>query len=214
MIETTFTCPFGTYAFKRMPFGLCNALATFMICMTMIFADMLEEGLDAFIDDFSMYKESFQECLDNLKKMLKRLEETNLVLNWEKCHFMNLPNLKNVKGVRNFLGNVRFYPRFIKDFAHISKPLNQLLQKETPFIFDQSCIKSFKVIKENLYMLLESLPQIVDTFLGQKWNNLFGAIHYGSKTLNSARCNYTTTEKEMLAVVFVCKKFRPYLMRN
>ncbi|KAA3483038.1 Retrotransposon gag protein [Gossypium australe] len=70
--KTTFTCSFGTYAFKRIPFGLCNAPVTFMRCMTTIFADMLEEGLDVFMDDFSVYGDSVQVCLGDLKKVLKR----------------------------------------------------------------------------------------------------------------------------------------------
>ncbi|KAA3487087.1 reverse transcriptase [Gossypium australe] len=149
-------------ALLRMSFGLCNALATCMRCMIVIFADMLEERLDVFMDDFFVYGDSFQECLDNLEKVLKRCEETNLVLNWEKCHFMvkeglvlghqisrkdkanievikNLLNLTNVTCVQNFLSHAGFYRIFIKDFAYISKPLNQLLQNETPFVLDQSC---------------------------------------------------------------------------
>ena len=86
--KTTFTCPYGTFAFRRMPFGLCNAPATFQRCMMSIFADMIEEIMEVFMDDFSVFGESFEECLMNLDKVLRRCEETDLVLNWEKCHFM------------------------------------------------------------------------------------------------------------------------------
>ncbi|GKD77142.1 reverse transcriptase domain-containing protein, partial [Tanacetum coccineum] len=71
-----------------MPFGLCNALATFQRCMTAIFHDMVEDFMEVFMDDFSVFDNSFDQCLRNLDKMLARCEETNLVLNWEKCHFM------------------------------------------------------------------------------------------------------------------------------
>ncbi|KAJ8775284.1 hypothetical protein K2173_020288 [Erythroxylum novogranatense] len=86
--KTTFTCPYGTFAFRRMPFGLYNAPATFQRCMMAIFSDMVENGLEVFMDDFSVHGDSFDMCLENLTKVLERCEETNLVLNWEKCHFM------------------------------------------------------------------------------------------------------------------------------
>ncbi|KAL4366469.1 hypothetical protein GQ457_05G021760 [Hibiscus cannabinus] len=85
--KTTFTCPYGTFAFRRMPFGLCNAPATFQRCMTVIFSDLNEDCLEIFMDDFSTFGEDFDSCLSNLEKVLKRCKETNLVLNWEKCHF-------------------------------------------------------------------------------------------------------------------------------
>uniref|UniRef100_A0A2N9J3X5 Reverse transcriptase domain-containing protein n=1 Tax=Fagus sylvatica TaxID=28930 RepID=A0A2N9J3X5_FAGSY len=86
--KTTFTCPFGTYAFRRMPFGLCNASATFQRCMMSIFSDMVGEFMEVFMDDLSVFGDSFDGCLENLGKVLARCEEKNLVLNWEKCHFM------------------------------------------------------------------------------------------------------------------------------
>ncbi|GKD51421.1 reverse transcriptase domain-containing protein, partial [Tanacetum coccineum] len=86
--KTTFTCPYGTFAYKRMPFELCNAPATFQRCMTTIFHELIKDNMEVFMDDFSVYGSSFDHCLKNLEKMLKRYEETNLVLNCKKCHFM------------------------------------------------------------------------------------------------------------------------------
>ncbi|GJS83847.1 reverse transcriptase domain-containing protein [Tanacetum coccineum] len=86
--KITFTCPYGTFAYRRMPFELCNALATFQRCMTAIFHDMVEDFMEVFMDDFLVFRNSFNQCLNNLDKMLGRCEETNPVLNWEKCHFM------------------------------------------------------------------------------------------------------------------------------
>ncbi|XP_071923253.1 uncharacterized protein [Coffea arabica] len=144
--KTTFTCPYGTFAFRRMPFGLCNAPATFQRCMMAIFSDYIEKIMEIFMDDFSVYGSSFDQCLHNLELILQRCEETNLVLNWEKCHFMvkegivlghkisskgievdqakievieKLPPPSNVKGIRSFLGHAGFYRRFIKDFSKI-----------------------------------------------------------------------------------------------
>ena len=81
--KTTFTCPFGTFAYRRMPFGLCNAPATFQRCMVSIFSDYVENIIEVFMDDFSVYGDSFDRCLENLALVLKRCMETNLVLNWE-----------------------------------------------------------------------------------------------------------------------------------
>ncbi|GJR36086.1 reverse transcriptase domain-containing protein [Tanacetum coccineum] len=79
--KTTFTCPYGTFAYRRMPFGLCNAPGTFQRCMMAIFHDMIEETMEVFMDDFSGFRDSFSSCLSHLDKMLKRCEDTNLVLN-------------------------------------------------------------------------------------------------------------------------------------
>ncbi|RVW88233.1 Retrovirus-related Pol polyprotein from transposon 297 [Vitis vinifera] len=86
--KTTFTCPFGTYAYRRMPFGLCNAPATFQRCMLSIFSDMVEQIMEVFMDDITVYGTSFEDCLSHLEDVLKRCIEKDLVLNWEKCHFM------------------------------------------------------------------------------------------------------------------------------
>ncbi|KAH9671232.1 hypothetical protein KPL70_017283 [Citrus sinensis] len=86
--KTTFTCLFGTFAYRRMPFGLCNAPATFQRCMLSIFSDMVERFLEVFMDDFSVFGDSFDQCLHHLTLVLQRCIEKNLILNWEKCHFM------------------------------------------------------------------------------------------------------------------------------
>ena len=68
--KTTFTCPYGTFAFRRMPFGLCNALATFQRCMMFMFSDLVEEAMKIFMDDFLVYGSSFEKCLENLETIL------------------------------------------------------------------------------------------------------------------------------------------------
>ncbi|GJU88570.1 reverse transcriptase domain-containing protein [Tanacetum coccineum] len=175
--KTTFTCPYGTFAYKRMPFGLCNAPGTFQRCMTAIFHDMIERTMEVFMDDFSVFGDNFSKCLDNLDKMLNRCEETNLVLNWEKCHFMvkegivlghkisksglevdrakveviaKLPYPTTVKGVRSFLGHAGFYRRFIQDFSKIARPMTHLLEKETPFVFSDECKQAFNDLRKKL----------------------------------------------------------------
>ncbi|KAM6600128.1 hypothetical protein CsatA_019737 [Cannabis sativa] len=124
-----------------------------------------------------VFGSSFDHCLENLEKVLTRCEKSNLVLNWEKCHFMvtegivlghkiskagievnkakvstieNLPPPVSVKGVRSFLGHAGFYRIFIKDFSKISKPLSSLLVNGVPFEFGEDCLKAFKILKERL----------------------------------------------------------------
>ncbi|CAA7392272.1 unnamed protein product [Spirodela intermedia] len=86
--KTTFTCPFSTFAFKRMPFGLCNALTTFQRCILSIFSDMIGKCMEIFMDDFSVFCKSFDECLNHLQHVLEKCIKKKLVLSWEKSHFM------------------------------------------------------------------------------------------------------------------------------
>nr|GFC58802.1 reverse transcriptase domain-containing protein [Tanacetum cinerariifolium] len=175
--EKTFTCPYGTFAYRRMPFGLRNAPGTFQRCMLAICHDMVEKTMEVFMDDFSVFGNSFETCLFRLDKMLQRCEDTKLCLNWEKSHFMvkegivlghkisrngievdkpkvdvitKLPHPTTVKGVRSFHGHASFYRRFIKDFSKISRPMTHLLEKDTSFIFSEYCIKAFQTLKQKL----------------------------------------------------------------
>ena len=142
-----------------------------------IFSDMEERFIEVFMDDFSVFGSSFDHCRNNLDIVLQRCEETNLILNWEKCHFMvqedillghqisakgievdrakikvieKLPPPTSVKAVRSFLGHVGFYRCFIKDFSKITKPLCNLLLKNVPFNFTDECLQAFNTLKEKL----------------------------------------------------------------
>jgi hypothetical protein len=86
--KITFTCPYGTFAYKLMSLGLCDAPASFQRCMMTIFSDLIEKVMEVFMDDFFIYDKTFEDCLANLDKVLMRCQEADLVLNWEKCHFM------------------------------------------------------------------------------------------------------------------------------
>ncbi|RVW18099.1 Retrovirus-related Pol polyprotein from transposon 17.6 [Vitis vinifera] len=205
-----------------------------------------------FMDDITIYGGTFEECLVNLEVVLNRCIEKDLVLNWEKCHFMvhqgivlghiisekgikvdkakvelivKLPSPTTVKGVRQFLGHAGFYRRFIKDFSKLSKPLCELLAKDAKFIWDERCQKSFDQLKQflttapivrapNWQLLFEVMCDASDfaigAVLGQREDGKPYVIYYASKTLNEAQRNYTTTEKELLAVVFALDKFRAY----
>jgi hypothetical protein len=86
--KTTFICPYGTFAYRQISFGLCNAPTSFQRCMMAIFSDLIKKVMEVFMDDFSIYDKTFVDCLENLDKVLKRCQMADLVLNWEKCHFM------------------------------------------------------------------------------------------------------------------------------
>ena len=125
--KTTFTCPYGTNAYRRMSSGLCNAPASFQRCTMSIFFDMIEKIFEVFMDDFYVYGKNFDDCLENLDKVLQRCEEKHLVLNWEKCHFM----------VREGI------------------VLGHLVSKrgiDVPFEFDDACLQAFEFLKKNTHL--------------------------------------------------------------
>ena len=132
-----------------------------------------------------------------------------------------------VKGVRTFLGHAGFYKRFIKDFSKISKPLCRLLEKDAKFVFDESCRSAFEEIKSILVsapiiltpdwsnefeIMCDGSDYAMRAVLGQRTEKIFKAIYYARKTFNEAQENYSTIEKEMLAMVFAHEKFKPYIL--
>ncbi|CAM8880193.1 unnamed protein product [Rhodiola kirilowii] len=252
--KTTFTCPFGTFAFRRMSFGLCNAPGTFQRVVTSIFSDMIGSFIEVFMDDFTVHGDTLDACLDNLSMVLARCVSMNLVLNYEKCHFMvthgvvlghivshegievdkakidlivTLPYPSTVRDIKSFLGHAGFYRRFIKDFSKKALPLSNLLQKDVPFEFTDQCRAAFDELKEALTstpiirapdwtqpfeIMCDASDYTVGAVLGQKVDKKPVVIYYASRTLDVAQKNYSTTEKELLAVVFALEKFRSYLL--
>ncbi|XP_052295850.1 uncharacterized protein LOC127901862 [Citrus sinensis] len=210
--------------------------------------------LEVFMDDFSVFGETYNDCLHNLEEVLKGCEMTNLVLNWEKCHFIvqegivlghkvskngikvdkakievidKLPPLTSIKGIRIFLGHAGFYRRFIKNFSKVAKPLCSLLEHDKPFHFDKDCLQAFGELKKSLIttpvvispnwtlpfeLMCDARDHSVGAILGQRKDKVFHSIYYANKTLTQTQINYTTTEKELLAVVFTFDKFRAYLV--
>nr|GEV18691.1 hypothetical protein [Tanacetum cinerariifolium] len=193
--KTTFTCPYGTFAYRRMPFGLCNAPGT------------------------------FQSCLSHLEKMLKRCEDTNLCLNWEKSHFMvnqgvvlghkiykngievdkakvdvisKLPHPTTVKGIRSFLGHAESVDAF-QTLKRMLIEATILITPEWDMPFELMC---------------DASDFVIGAVLGQRRDKNFRPLHYASKTMTEAKSKYTTTKKEMLVVVYAFEKFRSYLILN
>ncbi|GJU90255.1 reverse transcriptase domain-containing protein [Tanacetum coccineum] len=192
--------------------------------MIVVFQDMLETSMEVFMDDFSVFKDSFNSCLENLEQMLVRYNQAHLILNWEKCHFMVTEGIVLGHKVSRHVG---FFCRFIKDFSNISCPMIKLLEKDTVFGFNKECIKAFESLKEKLTnapimvsldwsqpfeLMCDVSDFAVGAVLGQWEGKHFHPIHFASKTLNNAQQNYKVTEKELLAVVLVFDKFRSYLV--
>ena len=132
-----------------------------------------------------------------------------------------------VKGIRRFLKHAGFYRRFIKDFSKISRPLCRLLEKDANFDFDESCKSAFDEIKSRLItapimvtpdwnkefeIMCDASDYTMGAILGQRTEKMLKAMYYASKTSNEAQENYSTTKKEMLAMMFACEKFRPCLL--
>jgi hypothetical protein len=153
--------------------------------MMVVFFEFIKEIVEVFMDDFSVYGRTFMDCLANSDKVLTRCAEVDLVLNWEKYHFMvkqgimlghviseigievdkdkvetieQLSPPRDVKSLRSFLGHAGFYRRFIKYFSKITKPLIHLLQKDVAFDFDEKCLAAFRTLKSALVSALIIQP--------------------------------------------------------
>nr|GEY25763.1 putative reverse transcriptase domain-containing protein [Tanacetum cinerariifolium] len=152
-------------------------------CMMAIFHDMIEKTMEVFMDDFSIFRNSFQSCLSHLEKMLKRYEDTNLCLNWEKSHCM-------VK------------EECVDAFQTLKRKLT-----EAPILIASDWDMPFE-------LMCDPSDFAIGAVLGQCQDKHFRPIHYASKTMTEAESNYTTTEIEMLAVVYAFEKFWSYLILN
>nr|GEV72125.1 reverse transcriptase domain-containing protein [Tanacetum cinerariifolium] len=202
--KTTFTCPYGTFAYRRMPFGLCNAPGTFQRYTNLSLNwekshFMVKEGI---VLGYKISKNGIE--VDRAKVDV----------------IGKFPHPTTVKGIRSFLGHAGFYRRFIQDFSKISRPMTHLLEKNTPFVFSEDCIQAFQTLKKKLTeapiliapnwdlpfeLMCDTSDFAIGAVLGQRHEKHFKPIHYASKTMNDAKTNYTTTEKEMLAVVLDTK---------
>nr|GEY97055.1 retrovirus-related Pol polyprotein from transposon 17.6 [Tanacetum cinerariifolium] len=214
--KTTFTCPYGTFAYRRMPFGLCNAPGTFQRCMLAIFHDMVEKTMEVFMDDFSVFGNSFENYLSCLDKMLQRCEDTNLSLNWEKSHFMVKEGI--------VLGH-----KISKNRIEVNRAKVDVIAKLPHPTTVKGCIKAFQTLKKKhtkapiliapngdlpFELMCDASDFAIGAVLGQRHEKHFRPIHYASKTMNDVETNYTITEKEMLEVVYAFEKFRSYLIIN
>ncbi|BFI32702.1 hypothetical protein MPTK2_3g07970 [Marchantia polymorpha subsp. ruderalis] len=255
--KTAFTTPWGTFVWVVMPFGLCNAPATFQRLVTYIFSDLLYKSMTVFIDDFST-QSSIGEHLQCVREALIRCRKMQLALNPEKTFLgvqrgvllgyvvsekgrepdpekvaviEQLATPTNAKGIAKLLGHVGWYRELIPDFATLVIPITQLLKKDSKFEWTESCEKSFREVKSKLstypvlrppdwnkpfHVFCDASNLAVGSALCQATGekNKDQPIAYASKQLTPAERNYSTTERECLAMVFSVKKFRHYLMCN
>ncbi|GKB24897.1 reverse transcriptase domain-containing protein [Tanacetum coccineum] len=189
--KTTFTCPYGTFAYHRMPFGLSNAPGTFQRCMMAIFHDMIEKTMEVFMDNFSE-KSHFM-----VKKGIvlgHKISKKGIEVDKAKIDVISkLPHPTTVKGIRKDC---------IQAFQTLKKKLT-----EAPILIALNWDQPFE-------LMCDASDYAIGAVLGQRIEKHFRPIHYASKTLTKAETNYTTTEKEMLAVVYAFEKFRSYLIMN
>ncbi|GFU73327.1 retrovirus-related Pol polyprotein from transposon 17.6 [Trichonephila clavipes] len=251
--KTAFITPEGLYEFKVMPFGLCNAPATFERMMDNLLRHFKWTMCLCYLDDIIVFSETFEDHLIRLGLVLKCLQEAGLELNSKKCLFAaqevkilghlvssngvhpypdkikavrNFPTPKNIHDIRSFLGLCSYFRRFIKGFCYLAEPLQSLLKSGVEFHWVPEEVEAFHSLKKALTsdpvlgMYDERASTEIHTdasgygigaVLVQIQNNVEKVIAYASRTLTKAEKNYSTTERECLAIVWATNKFRPYI---
>ncbi|UYV80104.1 hypothetical protein LAZ67_18001713 [Cordylochernes scorpioides] len=251
--KTAFTTAHGLYEFNVMPFGLCNAPATFERNMENMLGNLRWQICLCYLDDVIIYSPDFPTHLKRLEAVFRCFRESNLRLNDKKCRFAfeeleilgyitskhgikpaehnikavrNFPRPKKVKEVQFFLGMCSYYRKFIKDFSKIADPLTNLIKKSVSFTWTERQEEAFQTLKTALLSppILGHFNPNAPTYVHTDASNIgIGAtlvqdiggeekvISYLSRTLSKAEQNYSTTEKECLAVVWSMSKLRPYL---
>ncbi|GFU47789.1 retrovirus-related Pol polyprotein from transposon 17.6 [Trichonephila clavipes] len=251
--KTAFITPEGLYEFKVMPFGLCNAPATFERMMDNLLRHFKWTMCLCYLDDIIVFSETFEDHLIRLRLVLKCLQEAGLKLNSKKCLFAaqevkilghlvssngvrpdpnkikavrNFPTPKNIHDIRSFLGLCSYFRRFIKGFCYLAEPLQSLLKSGVEFHWGPEEVEAFNSLKKALTLdpVLGMYDERASTeihtdasgygigaVLVQIQNNVEKVIAYASRTLTKAEKNYSTTERECLAIVWATNKFRPYI---
>ena len=252
--KTAFSVENGKYEWTRMPFGLCNAPATFQRVLDDVLRDLIGKCCLIFMDDIIVYGTSLQESLENLEKVFQKLQKFNLKVQLDKCAFLQKeveflghivtregikPNPNKIKAIlewpipnkvkelRGFLGITGYYRRFIKDYAKIAKPLTSQLKKDndkvmhTPDfvkaveklkkILISSEVLAYPNFEEKFILTTDASNVSLGCVLSQKIKGIERPIAFASRTLQDNEKNYSATEKEMLAIIWATKYFRPYL---
>lgn len=254
--KTAFCTPDGLFEFKVMPFGLCNAPATFQRLMDMVLAGLQWTNCLVYIDDIIVIGKTFLQHVQNLIQVFERLREAGLKLQPKKCclcsqqveflgHIVspegvstdpkkiekvaNWPVPSSKRQVQQFLGLANYYRRFVEDFAKIARPLHRLTEKTAEFKWDTDCQTAFEQIRLRLISApILAFPDLERPFtldtdasdagigavLSQRddEDGSERVVAYASKSLSRAERHYCVTRKELLAVVYFIRHFRPYLL--
>ena len=252
--KTAFRTRYGHFEFNVMPFGLCNAPATFMRVMNNIFGKLYDECLICYMDDILIYSATPEEHITHLEKVFKLLHENKLFIKKEKCEFaisettfcgtivstngikiddsklqplFNMPRPKNIKDIQSFLGVCNWFRDFVPSFAEISLPLTELTRKGQKWQWNENhqsaimimlhyissapCLKYFDENRETVMYTDASLYGI-GGWLGQVYEDGTHPVIFWSRKLNSAETRYPTHERELLALVNMCEKFKHLLI--
>lgn len=251
--KTAFTVENGHYEFKRMPFGLKNAPATFQRVMNNVLKKFIGKNCMVYMDDIIIFSTSLKEHIEILTQIFKTLSEYNLKIQLDKSEFLSKevsylghivtplgvkpnpdkievikkwPVPKTEKELRGFLGTIGYYRRFISDFAKIIKPLTVALRKGNKIDQNSEFLKAFQKCKEILtsstilqypdftkpFILTTDASNFsIGSVLSQGTPGKDKPVAFASRTLSKTEENYSTIEKELLAIVWACKYFRPYL---
>ncbi|XP_011860867.1 PREDICTED: uncharacterized protein LOC105558005 [Vollenhovia emeryi] len=251
--KTAFTTPYGHYQFKRMPFGLKNAPATFQRLMDNVLSGLQGNELFVYMDDIVIYARSIEEHEIKFKRLIQRLRSANLKLQPDKCKFLckevsylghiigsngvrpdpdkikavaEFPTPRTPKNIKQFLGLAGYYHRFIPNFSKEAKPLTDLLKKNKEFHWSTNQVNAFTTLKtalgsnpilqypdftKNFTLTTDASGYAVGGILSQGSIGKNLPIAYTSRVLNAAEQNYSTIEKECLAIIYCVSHFRPYL---
>lgn len=251
--KTAFSTPYGHYQFTRMPFGLKNAPATFQRLMDNVLSGLQGNELFVYMDDIVIYARSLHEHAIKFNRLMRRLEEANLTLQPDKCEFLrkevaylghiigsdgvkpdpnkikaitHFPQPRNAKNIKQFLGLVGYYRRFIPLFSKIAKPLTDLLKKDKPFIWQNAQVNAFDTLRNSLCtepilqypdfsqpftLTTDASGYAIGGVLSQSKTGQDLPIAYVSRILNKPEQNYSAIEKECLAIIYCTHHFRPYL---
>ncbi|GFT03324.1 retrovirus-related Pol polyprotein from transposon 17.6 [Trichonephila clavipes] len=252
--KTAFVCPFGTFRYKRMPFGLRNAPATFQRLMDQFRNGLPNVNILVYLDDIVVLSETFEQHIEDLKMVFDRLKKLKLCANREKCKFVcsrvkylgfwitpkgievdqdktaeiqNIPSPRNLKPLQSFLQTCSWYRKFIPNFSDIARPLSNLSKKSTAWKWIEIDQQAFQTLKQCLItppILRQVDPKKPFIIRTDASSYALGAVllqgesptdeqpvEYASRLLSSAEKNYSTTEREALAVVWALNKFRGYI---
>ncbi|GJT22395.1 reverse transcriptase domain-containing protein [Tanacetum coccineum] len=212
--KTTFTCPYGMFAYRRIPYGLCNAPGTFQRCMLAIFYDMIEKTIKV--------KEGIV-LGHKISKSVIKVDRAKVEV------IAKLPHQTTVKGVRSFLGHAGFYRRFLQDFSKITRLMTHLLEKETPFFFSKECIESFNTLKRKLTeapiliapdwdlpfeLMCDASDLQWGSPYGQRKNKQFSNHSLCQQDNDRSSSTLHYDRKRITSIVYAFEKFWSYLGRS